>query len=209
MEMTFQLDKVLTIPVFQTSCVNSKTIAFVVTAMILTSCVSSHSRLNGLPKSDDDLLVAISDSVKPGHPAVCDVQKVSTKLGISIKSLSVKSSDLGTNRESLSEESSSIFSSDSIDAVLFGAYYRFASSEDCYCQIGLKLKPDRLCQPSNVFENTFGQKYQLSSPSPHDPQSSSRMFTVEANGHLTTVSPGGYQSTCANGFSILCKGLWR
>jgi hypothetical protein len=175
----------------------------------LVSCSVNKGASKGLPKSDDALLIAIVSLAKRGHVAVCEPLMIAETLGIMIDAKSSTSTDVGTDKEIRSEKSSKLVSIDLTDAVLEGTYYRFASNSLSYCQIGVRLKPNRLCQSNSTFEKAFGQKMQLSTPSPHGPPKSSRIFQLETSGLQTVIGLGDHESNCANEFTISSKGLWK
>jgi hypothetical protein len=179
-------------------------------SLALVSCIATNSPPKGLPKSDEELLQVIVSLAKRGHEALCNPQLVQNELGLVFETLAKQNQSTNNNASIKDEENQLVYSKDLSGAVLSGSYVRFASSAISYCQIGLRLKPDRLCQSSTVFEGAFTQKYQSSIPSPHGPlHTTTRMFQFEVDGFQTSVSIGNPLKKCANEFSISSKGPWK
>jgi hypothetical protein len=176
----------------------------------LASCSGFAGKSNGLPDSDDELMIAIATLAKKGPKAICNRAEVEETLGIVISDLVTKNEDLNTSNAIRDETSTSIRPKNRSTSFSSAGYIRFSSKSTSFCGISIKLDEARLCdRTSPKAQQIMGSGYLLSPVTQHVPPNSASVMYKFGKEEEVKVYLGPIGEKCGNWFSINAKGIWK
>jgi hypothetical protein len=179
-------------------------------SLLQIGCVASRAPLQGLPKSDEELLAAIAKIAQLGPNAVCDQKTVETELGVVIEKVVIENRNANTSEAIRDETSITIRSKDSKSNFKSAAYVRFSSKLTSFCRIAIQFEEDRLCDRKSLnAHRIMGGQDSVTATTQHTTQMASVMYKFNGDGNETVVTLGGANQQCGNQFSISSKGLWK
>jgi hypothetical protein len=176
----------------------------------LASCSGFAGKPNGLPDSDDELMIAIATLAKKGPKAICNRAEVEETLGIVISDIVVLNRDLNTPDEIRRETAKSIRSKNRSTPFRSAGYLRFSSKATSLCRLAIELDEGRLCdRTSPKAMQVMGSGYLSSSVTQHMPPNSASVIYKFGSEEDTVVALGPIGQKCGNWFSIDVEGIWK